>query len=405
MSTIIIGFLVFIFLVAVGIGLFLFFYNKKTLCTDTNCNTCDTNSLKCDTKGCKTGYYNTDGICKPNKPCSSNCIDCNSTTGTCASCNSGYYIDGVGCSPNKTCNTNCSVCDSTTGTCTTKDCIYKDEKGCHVCDIGFYNKNGVCTNINIENCEIGNSRKCIECKKGYYTNPHLQANGIHTGGNCIACQLTENCNECNSVGCVGCDKGYTLDDAISNKKCVSCELTENCKMCNKQGCSVCDEGYIRKKKEPITDENEQFYCEQAFVQVLNDATFKKRIYDTNKRCSDDNDQEYLAQRFQAGKPYPLGGNWENSGWCVNKYPDHTIYKPESSNKFSKYTSNKETTFNHITNTYENVFTLPCDEGWDPVSKYGLPDPADGEIGVGTGAVAKNDYTTNYHDMLYCKKKL
>ena len=299
------------------------------------------------------------------------------------------------------CSSNCIDCNSTTGTCTTKDCIYKDGKGCHVCDIGFYNKNGVCTNINIENCEIGNSRKCIACKKGYYPNPHLQADGINIGGTCEQCVLTDNCNECNSAGCVGCDKGYTLDP---DKTCVSCVLPSNCTMCNKTGCSVCEEGYIRKKKDTnITDD--QFHCEKAVLQDINEATFKKRNYDTNTRCKDDNDQEYLAQRFPAGKPYPLGGNWENSGWCVNKYPEHTIYQPTPSTSSSKYTSNKETTFNHITNTYENVFTLPCDEGWGPVSKYGLPDPADGENGVGTGAVAKNDYTTNYHDMLYCKKKL
>ncbi len=333
-----------------------------------------------------------------NKLCD-NCKTCDTVTGHCSECNTGYNIQGNNCVMDKSCD-NCKTCDTVTGHCSdcntgynlqenncVIDCLDKDDKGCHTCDIGFYNNNGVCTNIGRENCEVGNSIKCIACKQGYYPNPHGQI----TGSTCVQCSMPdENCILCNSLGCVVCAKGYTVNS--QSKKCESCVIPDGCAQCDNTGCIKCEEGYIRKK----VSGTETFFCEKA-VPVELSSTFVKRTYDTNKACDKDNDKEYLAHRFPAAKPYPKGGNWEQSGWCAKTDSSHTLYKPDPTNKDSPYTSNKETIYNHKTNTYENVFVLPCENGWDPVSVYGLPDST-------TTAEPKTDYTTSYHDMLYCKKR-
>ena len=153
-----IGFFIFFVLVVVGIGIYFYIVRKKT-CTDTNCTSCDTTGLICNKTGCKTDYYNDDGICKTNIPCNdTNCKKCDLTTGKCSICNTDYKVNNLNGVCDKKCSdNNCFFCNSDTGL------------NCTACNSGYYLNGTTCNPCSTacSSCKGDAGLNCTACNSGY----------------------------------------------------------------------------------------------------------------------------------------------------------------------------------------------------------------------------------------------
>ena len=194
----------------------------------------------CEENGCKTGYYNLNGMCVQCSMISNNCTNCNyvlTSNGIknfkCLDCLGGLYGDLRLSNEDGRCHTckidYCYECEYERGSMDSK---------CKKCYENYYiNSQGKCSKcywkVNTEgSCyycsdrtEFSDRQKCI-CNDFYYTlNTNNQISCVKCPNNCSTC----NYDKINDLSvCTKCNEGYHLD---SNQNCIYCQ-DETCADCN-----------------------------------------------------------------------------------------------------------------------------------------------------------------------------
>ena len=227
-----------------------------------------TRNIKCEENGCKSGYYNYNGICQKCSQVSYYCSKCQYTQNKfkCLECkNDNYAVSEItgGCEEcfmshcyrchylNKTKNTKCDECYSNyyineNGTCSYcyrnisnhESCRYcPDKQNCY-CDSGYtYDDSNNCVECppNCNDCKynyITKSIECMSCKNGYLLN--FLNSCVNCGDNCYSCKLSY--NNINPI-CEKCFDGYTFDNENNctikyPKNCSSCYYNNETLLCN-----------------------------------------------------------------------------------------------------------------------------------------------------------------------------
>ncbi|ELP87163.1 protein serine/threonine kinase, putative [Entamoeba invadens IP1] len=255
-------------------------YNPtQTICQqctkfDANCIQCATNSTR-TCVNCKSQMYpsaqqNGDVICVN---CSLTCADCDTTNGNCKTCSLSNWVVteplSIQCEMCSTFDSNCVTCsvdssrvcttcksglrpNTTSGKCV--ECGLHCASGacdptsgiCNQCDANYVfqsTKTDQCESCstfdaNCITCASDSTRKCKQCKAGYYSK---------TSGDfkCQSCDVTcgGKCDKTTGM-CAGCQSGYVPTLPITNK-CETCQTFDlNCVECktNQRKCINCQSG-------------------------------------------------------------------------------------------------------------------------------------------------------------------
>lgn len=251
----------------------------------------------CEKEGCKSGFYNLNGLCKNCSEGSPGCANCTYEVQEeetklhfiCHNCESNEYrLTEFG-----TCEhckiDNCLIChyneDSTKAVCDKcKNGYYSDLNGeCQKCKLVYISggKCYNCTNNNIiydssycwcnaEYTLLGNST-CVKCNKGcsqcnynnitkklecskcqkYYV-LNSDNNCIYCGDGCETCSLNEN----NNPICKTCISGKFLDNnkcLICSEGCLKCQINESSLYKNESICTECGYYYALNPEKKCTE--------------------------------------------------------------------------------------------------------------------------------------------------------
>ncbi|ELP91623.1 protein serine/threonine kinase, putative [Entamoeba invadens IP1] len=203
---------------------------------DSTCSICSTKNGICE--NCKTGTVYTEPMSIRCEMCStfdSNCVTCSvDSSRVCTTCKSGLR-------PNTTsgkcvgCGLHCvsGACNPTSGICNQCDTNYVFQSTktdqCESCST---------FDANCITCASDSTRKCKQCKAGYYP----KTSGDYK---CQSCDATcgGKCDTTTGM-CAGCTSGYVPTSPITNK-CVTCNTFDfNCAKCvgDKRECAMCVSG-------------------------------------------------------------------------------------------------------------------------------------------------------------------
>lgn len=212
-----------------------------------NCLKCDSQGAgSCDSKGCSTGYYNSQSFLSNCVKCFNGCLNCGSDPNICISCGNFKYLQNNTC---YTCSSNCIACNNSDicttcisgylvafdGTCKAPNvdgCVsYDSNITCTACDISYIFNNTTKTCTLSLSCNANSS--CTICTSNYYL----------SASKCLPCGVISNCLSCNqndATKCIICVDGYYL---TINGTCVSCPQ-EGCLTCSSASvCTSAKNGY------------------------------------------------------------------------------------------------------------------------------------------------------------------
>jgi len=198
---------------------------------DEHCMECR-NSYSC--RLCNSGYYNSDGVCKPCYDVNA-CIACNGPTKLhCLTCAEGYVnTNGAGCYP---CSNNPYGTVKTCGPKPVNSTGFIIELAhTKTLECKPYAKKTFKCKGYVENCLVASSdNSCKICKTGYTPDPYI--------GICKRCDINA-CAECSELGkCQTCITGYYPETTFDSTVCTPCKLNQ-CKKCTKYTCLECNENY------------------------------------------------------------------------------------------------------------------------------------------------------------------
>ena len=222
------------------------------------------------------------------------CLECSSKKGekiNCKSCNDGYYLP-LGNDFTKTkckkCDEGCNICYANPG---------EDLSICVLCNDTYQLYEGKC----IQNCEIGEDEKCVECgdgKQGFNDrcqkcNPGYYYDINYNKSICKKIDI-DNCIEAemesNNLRCLKCSKGFMIYENLCFKSCDEGE-NEKCASCNnnfdyREYCATCNSGYYRNDINPTK-------CESCFGNLS--YTYNNSYYynDNNSDLFFEIDEKYL----------------------------------------------------------------------------------------------------------------
>ena len=222
------------------------------------------------------------------------CLECSSKKGekiNCKSCNDGYYLP-LGNDFTKTkckkCDEGCNICYANPG---------EDLSICVLCNDTYQLYEGKC----IQNCEIGEDEKCVECgngKQGFNDrcqkcNPGYYYDINYNKSICKKIDI-DNCIEAeiesNNLRCLKCSKGFMIYENLCFKSCDEGE-NEKCASCNnnfdyREYCATCNSGYYRNDINPKK-------CESCFENLS--YTYNNTYYynDNNSDLFLEIDEKYL----------------------------------------------------------------------------------------------------------------
>ncbi|KAL7712487.1 Protein serine/threonine kinase [Entamoeba marina] len=165
---------------------------------------------------CNDGYYLESGLCYE---CSNGCETCYNSS-MCLSCNSTSYV---------TSNNECNSIGDLAEVCKMS---FPSNKGCAVCNDGYYKKNRDCIECD-ESCSTCiDSNSCLMCNEEYYQL-------VGESGLCTPYSELTSCYNKTITGCVECNNGTYL----INHKCYSCK--EECLTCSSLNtCLTCIKDYV-----------------------------------------------------------------------------------------------------------------------------------------------------------------
>ena len=206
----------------------------------------------CEEKGCKSGYYDINGIC----------FDCSQLSPYCSKCS-------------KENNSENFICEK---------CISNEFK---------LSANRICEKCYIDNCEKCHYNEdyteveCIQCENGYYISEKkckICKNIDIKGGYCSIC--SDNNENYESYSC-WCENFYTN---ISHLNCIKCP--DNCPKCEynkinkKIECINCEEGYALNPQKECTFCGDR--CKYCYLDLnLNPicySCFYKNVLTEDKKC-------------------------------------------------------------------------------------------------------------------------
>lgn len=267
-------------------------------------------------------------------PCGTGCINCLSSR-FCIQCDASksYVLDikekmELYC---RKCSANCNVCS-------------EDNKKCAICEDGYYSKDELDTQLEIQNscskcgeiCKTCKTEKeCTTCNEdNFYYNAILEEdNNKDTTSvkNCVRCNK-KNCEKCleedannDTIGCEKSKSGYFIDTIkLSNKLalkvtkscqkgCLNCTDEKSCVECDKiQGyriennqCIKCSENCSECKNLEICDK----CAESFFLKNLNNLTSCMPCTNNCKKCED------LDKCLECVSPFQLDTKNKNCNFC------------------------------------------------------------------------------------------